>query len=155
MSATYACRIVPLSSSFHSVDEFLRRIREAKASQRHSVEQFVSEHFEDPHLVAVPPELGEQINDYVEAYGDEALRQISLFAMGKWFAIHTAYIQELVANDNVQSVVATTMEASRISQCITTLETVGSFSGHDSWREMVKTLAIGHINDEMNHDESN
>lgn len=139
-----------MSSSFDSVNEFLRKAREAKTSQRPNVEQFITEHFEDPHLVAVPPELGDQIGDLVEQYGDEALRQIALFCMGKWFAIHTTYIEELVAHENTHAALSTTMDATRISQCMTNFEMVASFSGHESWRDMVCELAIGCVNDAYN-----
>lgn len=139
-----------MSSSFSSVEDFLRKAREAKTSQRPDVEEFITDHFEDPHLIAIPPEMGETISGLTEKYGDEALRQIALFAMGKWFAIHTSYIEELMANENHHAALSTTMDATRISQCITILETVGSFGGSDEWREMVRELAIGAVNDAFN-----
>ena len=139
-----------MSSQFSSVEDFLRKAREAKTSQRPDVEEFISDHFEDPHLIAVPPDLGETIVDLTEKYGDEALRQLALFAMGKWFAVHTKYIDELMAQENHHAALSTTMDATRISQCITILETVGSFGGGEDWREMVKDLAIGAVNDAYN-----
>lgn len=142
--------MILLSSSFTSVDDFLRKAREAKTSQRPDVEEFINDHFEDPHLIAIPPVLGDQITELVGTYGDEALRQLALFCMGKWFGIHTAYIEELMANENHHAALSTTMDATRISQCITILETVSSFGGSDEWRAMVRDLAIGAVNDAFN-----
>lgn len=139
-----------MSSSFTNVDDFLRKAREAKTSQRPEVEEFINDHFEDPHLVAIPPVLGDQITELVETYGDEALRQLALFCMGKWFGIHTGCIEELMANENHHAALSTTMDTSRISQCITTLETVSSFHGGDAWRAMMKNFAIGAVNDALN-----
>ena len=85
-----------MSSQFSSVEDFLRKAREAKTSQRPDVEEFITDHFEDPHLIAIPPDLGETVVNLTEKYGDEALRQIALFSMGKWFAVHTTYIEELM-----------------------------------------------------------
>jgi hypothetical protein len=141
---------------FSNVEEFLRRARLSKTNQRPEVEQFVSEHFEDPRLIVVPPDFAGIVEEYVERYGDEALRQIALFCMGKWFAIHTAYAEELVKHDNpISTVVATTVDATHISQAINMLEDVGSFSGTDEWHAMVKELAIGVVNDELNKQEHN
>lgn len=120
------------------------------------MEQFVSEQFEDPHLIAVPPDFAGIVEEYIERYGDEALRQIALFCMGKWFAIHTAYADELAKNENpLSTVVATTVDATHISQAINMLEDVGSFSGTDEWNAMIKELAIGVVNDELNKQEHN
>lgn len=120
------------------------------------MEQFVSEQFEDPRLIAVPPDFAGIVEEYIERYGDEALRQIALFCMGKWFAIHTAYADELAKNENpLSTVVATTVDATHISQAINMLEDVGSFSGTDEWNAMIKELAIGVVNDELNKQEHN
>mgnify|MGYP001202976038 CR=1 FL=1 len=135
---------------FDSVNEFLRKARQAKNAQRPEVEECLAETFEDPHVIAVPPELGEMIEDLTESYGDEALRQIALFCMGKWFGIHTAYIEDLVNTESMHEVVSTTMDAAKISQCVTMLELVSSFSGVENWREMVKELAVGAVNDALN-----
>ena len=142
-----------MSSQFSSVEDFLRKAREAKTSQRPDVEEFITDHFEDPHLIAIPPDLGETVVNLTEKYGDEALRQIALFTMGKWFAVHTTYIEELMDKENHHAALSTTMDATRISQCITILETVSSFGGGEDWREMVKNLAIGAVNDVYNKSE--
>ena len=137
-------------TSFDTVDDFLRKAREAKQTQRTNLENLVEETFEDPHVIAITPDLGEQILRLTEEYGDETLRQLALFALGKWLAYHNAYIEELVEADQVQEALSSTMDATHISHCITTLETVGSFSGSDEWLAMVKQLAIGSVCDEYN-----
>lgn len=136
--------------SFSSVDDFLRKAREAKADFRPEVKEAIDEHFEDPHLVSVPPELADTFDSLLERYGDESLRQISLFAMSKWFELHTAHIEALLAQENVQAAIAMTMDATKISQTIAMLEMVGSFGGDDDWREMAKQAAIGLVNDSLN-----
>jgi len=141
-----------LSSQFSSVEDFLRKAREAKTSQRREVEEMITGHFEDPHLIAVPPELGELFQELTEKYGDEALRQIALFALGKWFSIHTSVVEDLVAQENTHAALSTTMDATRISQCVSIIECVGSFSGGDDWREMVRVLAIEAVNDSFEPD---
>lgn len=140
-------------ASFDTVDDFLRKTREAKRKQRPDIESLVEETFEDPHVIAITPDLGDQILHLTEEYGDEALRQIALFALGKWFAYHNAYIEELVEVDKIKEALSSTMDATRIGQCITMLETVGSFSGNDEWIAMVKQLAIGSVCDEYNRRE--
>ena len=149
MSATYSCRYIVLAS-FDSVNEFLRKTREAKNAYRPEVEECLSETFEDPHVIAVPPALGEIIEDLTEKYGDEALRQIALFCMGKWFGIHTSCIEDLVNTESIHEALSTTMDATKISQCTTMLELVSSFSGVEDWKEMVKELAVGAVNDSLN-----
>ncbi|MAA76990.1 MAG: hypothetical protein CML73_03020 [Rhodobiaceae bacterium] len=140
-------------TSFDTVDDFLRKTREAKQKQRPDIESLVEETFEDPHIIAITPDLGEQILRLTEKYGDETLRQIALFALGKWFAYHTAYVEELVDTDQTREALNATVDATRVGHCITTLETVGSFSGSDEWIAMVKELAIGTVCDEYNRRE--
>ena len=43
---------------FNTVDDFLRGIREAKSKQRPDIEGIIDEAFDDPHTIAVPPDLG-------------------------------------------------------------------------------------------------
>jgi hypothetical protein len=143
-----------LSSQFSSVEDFLRKAREAKTSQRREVEELIEGHFDDPHLIAVPPKLGECFQELSEMYGDEALRQIALFALGKWFAMHTNVVDDLMTQGSHHAALSTTMDATRISQCISTLEVVGSFSGYDDWREMVRVLAIDAVHNAHEHDET-
>jgi|TARA_B100001939_G_scaffold79275_1_gene67172 hypothetical protein len=138
---------------FNTVDDFLRGIREAKSKQRPDIEGIIDEAFDDPHTIAVPPDLGDMIVDLTEKYGDEALRQIALFCIGKWFAYHNAYIEGLVEDDNIHAALSTTMDSTRVSQCMTNLETVSSFSGSEEWVAMVKDLAIGAVNDAFNERE--
>lgn len=137
-------------ASFDTVDDFLRKTREAKRKQRPDLESLVEETFEDPHVVAITPDLGDQILHLTEVYGDEALRQIALFALGKWFTYHNAMVEELVGSDKIQAALSTTADATRIGQCITALENIGSFGGSDDWIAMVKELAFGTVCDEFN-----
>ncbi|MBQ45520.1 MAG: hypothetical protein CMK37_07670 [Porticoccaceae bacterium] len=136
-----------MSSQFSSVEDFLRKAREAKTSQRREVEEMLAGHFDDPHLISVPPKFGQTLQSLTENFGDEALRQIALFALGKWFSIHTTVVEDLVKQGETHAALSTTMDATRISQCISILECVGSFSGSDEWREMVRIFAVEAVAD--------
>lgn len=111
-------------------------------------------HFDDPHLISVPPKFGKTLQHLTENFGDEALRQIALFALGKWFSIHTSVVEDLVTQGETHAALSTTMDATRISQCISILECVGSFSGSDDWREMVRVFAVEAVADAYEGDAS-
>ena len=75
---------------------FFANLRSKTKKQRPDLESLVEETFEDPHVVAITPDLGDQILHLTEVYGDEALRQIALFALGM-FTYHNAMVEELSA----------------------------------------------------------
>lgn len=113
------------------------------------------DYLDDPHLVGVSPELAGLFEKCLETYGDEALRQIALFCLGKWFAIHTEVIEQFVATQEIPSIVSASMDAARISDAITLIETVGSFGGDDSWKQMLHRTIVDAVKeaDEFGDDE--
>lgn len=142
-----------MSFSFSSVGDFLRKAKDAKIKQRPEIEERVSEYLDDPYLVGVAPEMADQIEKLIVTHGDEALRQIGLFCLGKWFAVHTGVVQELVSNEETSAALSSTMDATRISDAIALLESVGSFGGSDSWRKMLHETLVSAVNDAMNQGE--
>jgi hypothetical protein len=149
LSAQCLCCFFVLSFSFDSVDDFLRKASEAKAQQREGFEGWADDLLSDKQTVGVPIDMADAIGDLVKSYGDEALRQIALFALGKWYAIHTGVIQEMVVNEDNCGTVAAAMDAARISSAVQLIEGLGSFGGDDHWRDMLKETLLSEV-DELN-----
>ena len=66
----------------------------------------------------------EAIENLVEQYGDETYKQVSLFTMGKWHETHFSIMNDL----------------SKISTALTILGELGSFSGDEAWRKMLRDV---------------
>lgn len=139
-----------MAFSFSSVEDFLRKTREAKTKQRPEVEERISEYLDDPHMVGVSPEMADAIDTLLEKYGDEALRQVGLFCLGKWFAVHTGVVEDLVKMERIPAAMSSIMDATRISDAIALLESVGSFGGDDEWKKMLQETLVNAVNDAMN-----
>ena len=142
-----------MAFSFSSVDEFLRKTKEAKTKQRPEVEERISEYLDDPHTIGVAPEMANSLEVLLEKYGDEAYRQVALFCLGKWFAIHTGVVEDLVKNEHIPAAMSSLMDATRISDAIALLEAIGSFGGDDSWKQMLQATLVIAVNDAMNQRE--
>jgi len=136
-----------LSFSFDSVDDFLRKAGEAKRDQRAEANAWAQDFLNDPHAIGVPVDLADAIGILLEKYGDEPLRQIALFCMGKWYAIHAGVIQEMIKMEDTAASIAGAMDAARVSGAIQLLETVGSFGGDDSWRDMLKESIVSEVDE--------
>lgn len=147
----YVCCKKTLSfSGFNSVDDFLRKTREAKNKQRPDIEQFIDEEFSDPYLVGVPPELSDQINEWMVTYGDEPLKQVALYCLSQWYQMHAGAIAELMNNNNHHAALSSTLDMAKVAQSISLLENTGSFGGCEDWKKMLKDHAVGEMNDELN-----
>lgn len=134
---------------FSTVDDFLKKARAAKHEQRQAISDGLYESVMDPESIGVPPSVNEIFEELVEDYGDEPLRQIALFCLTKWFAIH-AKIADNYFKENKQSEACTTVtDASRISSAIHLLHDVGSFSGDEKWRLMLRETLVDSIMDGM------
>lgn len=117
------------------------------------MEEHVRDYLDDPYMVGVEPAMADTIGQLVETYGDEALRQIALFCLGKWFAVHSGIVEQFVENDQINKAMASIMDATRISDAIALLESVGSFGGDEHWRQMLHESVVGAVNDAMNQQE--
>jgi hypothetical protein len=142
-----------LSFSFSSVEDFLRKTRDAKTKQRPEIDERVRDYLEDPHLVGVAPSIADMLDDLLRKYGDESIRQIALFCLGKWFSIHAGVIEDLVKNEEVPAAMSASMDAARISDAIALLESVGSFGGDGDWKKMLHETLVSAVNDAMNQQE--
>ena len=110
--------------NFSSVGDFLRKAATAKSDERKAIDERLTPMLEDRYTIGIPPGLLEAIEDLVEQYGDEAYKQISLFTMGKWHETHFSIMNDL----------------SKISTALTILGELGSFSGDEAWRKMLRDV---------------
>lgn len=136
-----------MSFSFNSVDDFLRKAQEAKTEKREEMREYVQDFVNDPSMVGVPVEMADTIGQLIEKYGDECLRQIALFTLGKWYGVHVGVVQEMVATEDFGSAIAASMDAAKINTAIQTLEGVGSFGGDDDWRKMLGDSIVSEVDE--------
>jgi hypothetical protein len=136
-----------LSFSFNSVDDFLRKAQEAKTEKREEMHEYVQDFVNDPSMVGVPVEMADTIGQLIERYGDECLRQIALFTLGKWYGVHVGVVQEMVSTEDFGSAIAASMDAAKINTAIQTLEGVGSFGGDDDWRKMLGDSIVSEVDE--------
>jgi len=127
-----------LDPSFSTVNDFLRQAADAKASKKEAIASSISPHLQDPGTVGVPPTLAKTINFFVGNYGDEAYRQIALFALGKWFETHTEAAEDLFGTGQLPEACACLMDATRISDSLHLVCEVGSLGGSEDWKEMLE-----------------
>jgi hypothetical protein len=95
---------------------------------------------EDPATVGIPPDFAAAIETLLEAYGDEAYRQIALFCLGKWHHAHCEVLQQHIENDGTSEMLMVMSDLSKLSTVLMLTEQVGSFGGDDSWRKMLRTI---------------
>lgn len=136
-----------MSFSFNSVDDFLRKAQEAKTEKREEMHEYVQDFVNDPSMVGVPVEMADTIGQLIEKYGDECLRQIALFTLGKWYGVHVGVVQEMVTTEDFGSAIAASMDAAKINTAIQTLEGVGSFGGDDDWRKMLGDSIVSEVDE--------
>jgi hypothetical protein len=127
-----------LDSSFSTVNDFLRQATDAKASKKEAIASSISPHLQHPGTVGVPPKFARSIDHLVSNYGDEAYRQIALFALGKWFEAHTEAAEDLFDNSQLSEACACLMDATRISDSLHLVCEVGSLGGSEDWKEMLE-----------------
>jgi inactivated superfamily I helicase len=125
-------------SGFTSVDAFLRAAHEAKASQLMGMEDRLAPIIDDPYAFSVPPELLSSIENLTESYGDEALKAIAMFCLSSWHGVHTDMLQQYVAHENNESALWTMGDSAKLSMIMQNLMELGSFSGDEQWKEMLK-----------------
>lgn len=151
-SATCRCCLSALSTpfSFSSVEDFLRKARDAKLNQRPEVEEHFRACLDDPYAVGVPPELADQILALMEKYGDEPLRQIGMYCLGKWFEVHAGVAEDLVQTEQIPGALSASMDAARIGDAMALVQTIGSFGGDEGWKKMLHESLVTAVNDAMN-----
>jgi hypothetical protein len=126
--------------NFSSVGDFLRKAATAKSDERKAIDEKLAPMLEDRFTIGIPPGLLEAIEDLVEQYGDEAYKQISLFTMGKWHETHCEMLQQHADNGGTAEMLSTMNDLSKISTALTILGELGSFSGDEAWRKMLRDV---------------
>jgi hypothetical protein len=121
-----------------SVDGFLQAVREAKSAKRQAVDDSLKDQLEDPDCIGIPADLSRAVDGLIERYGDEALRSISLWAIGKWILIHQRVLDQRLMTEDSQSIVLTAGDLTALSHGLRMVSEVGSFGGDDHWRAMLK-----------------
>lgn len=124
-------------SDFSTVGDFLRAAQSAKAERLQAVSESITPHLNEHGTVGVPPALAKTIDGLLEAHGDEAYRQVALFALGKWFELHVGMSEEHFANDDLAFGASAIMDATRISDALHLLAEIKSFGGSQSWKQML------------------
>jgi len=124
--------------SSDSVNDFLKAVREAKASKRQAVDDGLKDHLEDPDCIGIPAELSQTIDGLIERYGDEALRSIALWAIGRWTQIHQCILDQRFITNDTHSIALTAGDLAKLATGLRTIADVGSFGGDDDWRAMLK-----------------
>lgn len=127
-----------MDPSFSTVNDFLRQAADAKASKKEAIASSIAPHLQDPGTVGVPPKFAKTIGHLVGNYGDEAYRQIALFALGKWFETHTEAAEDFFGTGQLPEACACLMDATRISDSLHLVCEVGSLGGSEEWKEMLE-----------------
>lgn len=125
---------------FSSVGDFLRKAASSKERDREIIDEQLAPFLEDGSTVGITPDLHQTIESFVEKHGDEAYKQIGMFAIGQWGKVHQEQLQQHVMNEGVAEALLTMNDLSKINLCLQTLEAIGSFGGDASWRSMLKTV---------------
>jgi len=133
---------------FQSVDDFLRKAMGAKSGDRQIIEEEIGTQLDDPDLVGIPQDMVAAIDEAVEKYGDEALRHITLFCLGKWMGIHQEVLDQHVELDSTHAAVLTASDLTTLSNAARLLASVGSFGGDEEWRAMLKELTVRSVLEE-------
>lgn len=134
-----------MTLSFDSVNDFLRKARKAKEEETEALDEWAKDFANDPSTVGVPLSFIEEIECLIEKHGDETLRQIAIFCLGKWHNVHASVVQEMAKNEDIAGCSAASMDAARIGTAIQILDGVGSFGGDDSWRVMLKETIVSEM----------
>lgn len=124
--------------SLDSVGDFLRKAHGAKARQRETINEHLEPFLDDPSTYALPPSMAEALDELYERFGDEALKQVGMVAIGKWAAMHEDMLNEHIANDGRAEALLTMSDLSRITTALRILSDIGSFGGDDDYRQAIK-----------------
>lgn len=125
---------------FSSVGDFLRKAISSKEHDRQIVDEQLAPFLEDSGTIGITPDLHSIIEDFVEKHGDEAYKQIGMFAIGQWAKVHQENLQQHIQNEGMAEALLTMSDLSKITLTLQTLEAIGSFGGDSSWRAMLKEV---------------
>jgi len=123
---------------FSSVNDFLKKATSAKNQERQVIDDELDPFLSDPATFGVTPELAKTIDGLKHKYGDEALRQIGIFCLGKWLEVHQEVLNQHIENDTMDGALLTMNDISKLTLIIQTVDGIGSFGGDEDWKRMLK-----------------
>jgi hypothetical protein len=129
---------IVLSDSCDSVNKFLRAVTAAKSSKRQAVDESLAEYLDDPDTIGVPVSLSRAVDELVEQYGDEALRSIALWSLGRWLQVHQRILQDRLITGDCSAAAWTSSDLTLIRTGLRVISEVGAFGGNEHWRAMLK-----------------
>lgn len=124
--------------SFNSVNNFLQQAQAAKDGQRAAISRGMEPLLNDPAVFAIAPDAANALDKATEAYGDEALKQMAIVAMGKWCELHQEWLNQHIMHESAPEAAVTAADMTKIVQAIRLLEDVGSFGGDENYRKAIK-----------------
>lgn len=122
---------------FSSVNDFLHKAQASKEPARRAIQDGIEGLIIDENTVAIPPHLSASINDLVETFGDEALRQIAIFCIAKWSEIHQGIAQDQFESEDIHALLLTSVDLTRMTDCLHCLKEIASFGGPEDWNDMI------------------
>lgn len=124
--------------SFDSVSHFLQQVRGAKADKRAAIDKDLEPLLDDPATFAMAPDAAMLLDKALEDYGDEALKQTAIVALGKWVELHQGWLEEHIHNGAMHEAVMTASDMAKLIEALRLMEGVGSFGGDDDYRSAMK-----------------
>jgi hypothetical protein len=124
--------------SFDSVNRFLQEVSGAKADRREAVNKGMAPLLDDPSTFIMAPDAANLLDGALEKYGDEALKQTAIVALGKWVVCHEEWLEQHIMNESAPEAALTAADMTKIAQAIRLIEDVGSFGGDEDYRKAVK-----------------
>ena len=137
---------------FSSVNDFLKKASSAKKQERQLIDDELDPFLSDPTTVDITPELFNAIDKLKEEYGDEALRQVGMFCLGKWVELHESMLHQHIQAATIDAALMTMNDISRLTLIIQTIESIGSFSGDEEWRKMLKNIVSQSLLERLEED---
>jgi len=134
---------------FSSVNDFLRKAASVKNDELQAVDNGLIPFLDDPSVVGVTKELSESIEELFQNYGDEAFRQIALFCLGKWLALHSETVDDRTITESWSEALHVMNDIGKLSTAMQIIEQIGSFGGDDKWREMLRKIVSKSIVEEV------
>jgi hypothetical protein len=124
--------------SLGSVGDFLRKVQGAKARQREAIEEHLEPFLDDPSTFAIPPTMADLLEGLFEQFGDEALKQLGMVALGKWAKVHEETLEQHLSHGNQAEALLTMSDLSKMTTALRILSDIGSFGGDDDYRRSMK-----------------